>query len=507
MEQHRRWLIGLRLRKLADAGVELDDEARALVDESRPPSPEDEEREEFRVWSGAARWISKKEQIPPGWQKPGLAELVTALQNDNLSAEEFEAIAFVRPCTAYLAVRELASQAIWPPNCWQRLLWAATLRVHEKKLPSHRERHLVDLLSTAPQPLFAEIGTAAADLIERFATRCPPDDEETFRHLWERAWTAISDGSHVLDEDVLTQALNSVPGKLGEAAFHRLWKYDPQASARLPEQLAPYFDAIAVDEAGRLGRVMLAAQLSSLFSIDPAWTKERFLPKMNWAASDEARDLWTAYAWSASAGPNLLNAFKGDLLETFNHYEELGEQRSNLLHLFTAICLEEASAFTTRQIHDVLRALPEDGLVAIGYFLEEQLNGDPQERAEGWRVRIGPWLARHWPSEGERNTTATSLALVGSLLRTGDAFPEAVGWALEFLRLGTDHILWRVQESSLHKNCPDASLDLLIAIVPGDRLPPWECHSLREILDEMREAHPDVEANQKFVTLYHRATA
>ena len=49
MEQHRRWLISLRLRKLADAGVALDDEARALADESRPASPEGEEREEFRV--------------------------------------------------------------------------------------------------------------------------------------------------------------------------------------------------------------------------------------------------------------------------------------------------------------------------------------------------------------------------------------------------------------------------------------------------------------------------
>jgi hypothetical protein len=97
MDPHRKWLIGVRLRKLADAGVELDAEARALADQSRPASAEDEEREEFRVWSGAARWISKKEQIPSGWQKPGLAELVTALQNDEISAEEFEAVGFGGP--------------------------------------------------------------------------------------------------------------------------------------------------------------------------------------------------------------------------------------------------------------------------------------------------------------------------------------------------------------------------------------------------------------------------
>lgn len=507
VEQHRRWLIGLRLRKLADAGVELDPEAHALAEESRPASPEGEEREEFRVWSGAARWISREEQIPPGWQKPSLAELVTALQNDELSAEEFEAIAFVRPCTSYLAIRQLASQDIWPEKYWERLLWAATLRVHEKKLPFHRERYLVDLLATAPHHLFTEIGTAAADLIERFATRCPADDEETFRHLWDRAWIAISDVSHVLNDDVLSQAMNSGPGKLSGAALHRLWKYDPQPAARLPEQLAPYFEAITVDEAGRLGRVMLARQLSNLFAIDPAWAKQSFLPRMSWAASDEARDLWTAYAWSAFAGPNLLYAFKEDFLETFNHYEELGEQRSNLVHLFTAICLEEASAFTTRQIRSVLRALPEDGLVAVGHFLKGQLAGDPEERGDVWRDRIAPWLARYWPSEGERNTTATSLALVGCLLKTGDAFPKAVEWALEYLRPGTNHHLWRMQESTVHKDHPDASLNLLVAIIPDEPLPPWECHLLREILDEMKKEHPGAEAEQKFVTLYRKTAA
>lgn len=507
MEDHRRWQISLRLRKLADAGVQLDQEARALADEFRPASPEDEEREEFRVWSGAARWMSPKEKIPPSWQKPGLDELVTALQNGELSAGGFEAIALARPCTAYLAIRQLGVRGNWPLEYWQRLLWAAMHLTHEKKLPAHRERNLADLLSAAPRPVFAEIDVAAADFIGSFANTCPVDDEGAFHQLWERAWTEISDATLVQDDDTLTQALNSAPGKLGEAALHRLWKYEPKASGGLPEQVAPYFDTIAVDDAGRLGRVMLATQLSNLFSIDPAWTSEKLLPKMNWAASGEARDLWTAYAWSASAGPNLLHAFKPAFLEALRRYDQIGEQRSNLVYLFTSICLEVPSAFTSRQIHDVIRALPEGGLVAIGYFLEEQLNGGPEERADQWRIRIAPWLARYWPSEGRLNTTATSLALVGCLLNTGNAFPDAVGWALEFLRPGTDHILWRVQEGGLHKNWPSASLDLLIAIVPGDQLPPWECQSLREILDEMRGEHHDVEANQKFVSLYRRAIA
>lgn len=507
VEQHRKWLIGLQLRKLVDAGVKLDNEARVLAEASRPAASENPEREEFRVWSGAVRWMGKRDYLRPGWERPGIGQLVTALLNEDITAEEFEAIAFIRPCTAYLALQTLAARHSWPPKYWQRLLWATMHRIRENKLRLHRERNLAVLLATASQSLFSQIDTAVADFIESFAKSCPKENEALFSEIWNRAWSAISDTTHVPDDDdVLTQALNSAPGKLGEAALNRLWKYSPQTSDGLPEPIIPYFNAIASAPGGRLGRVMLATKLYDLFAIDHSWSGENLLKSMQWASSAEARDLWSAYAWSASASPNLLAAFKPDFLTAVSHCNEIPKQHSNLVHLFITICLETPPAFTQNEVRYAMRALPEAGLVDVAHSMEEQLNGDSKSRADIWQYKIFPWLEDYWPSENERNTKDTSLALIRCLLNSGHAFRDAVVWALEFLRPGTDHIIWRVQESKVHIGFPEATLDMLLKIVPDSQIQPWEANSIRELLDQMKEGKQKIELDPRFVILLRRAT-
>lgn len=507
VEQYRIWLTGLRLRKLAESGAELDQEANALADVSKVAADDNPEREEFRAWSGAAHWIGKTDYLRPGWERPDLNVLVEALRGEELTAEEFEAIAFKRPCTACLALQRLATQKTWPSKYWKRLIWAARHRIRNKKLTFHRERNLAVLLTGAPKNLFLEIDTAAADFIESFAKSCPTEDEDLLCQLWHRAWSVISDISQATDEDeVLTQAMNSAPGKLGEAALNRLWNYSPQSSGGMPEAVVHYFNAIASAPAGRLGRVMLVMQLSNLFAIDQTWTSDNLLPYMHWESSEEARDLWSAYAWSASAGPNLLDTFKLDFLAAIARYDEIGEQRSNLIHLFTAICLEEPAAFSHHAVRDAIRSLPEPGLIDIVYFMEEQLVGDPNNRANLWRRKIFPWLKKYWPNVEARNTLNTSLALVKCLLNSGEAFPEALKWASQFLRPGTDHVLWRVQESNVHTRFRDATLDMLIKIVPEGQIRPWEEHLIKELLDQMKEDQLNIETDPRFVTLLRRVT-
>ena len=472
IEQRRKWEISVRLRQLANAGVPLSESSQSIAEWSRPSEIENPERETFLSWSGGARWLARKDQMRPGWEKPTLDQLVSALQEKELDAEEFEAIAIVRPCTAFLALRALGTSQAWPAIYWERLIWAAMARIRERKLRPQRERTLAELLSSAPEALFSQINISIAEFLESYAKTCPISDESGFNSLWTHAWLGISDSSNAPDDEVLSEALNSGAGRLGEAALHRLWKYKPSPDGGIPEVISPYLNSVASHPAGRLGRAFLMTQLSNLFAIDPHWTREHLIPRLNWASSTEARDLWSAYAWSASSGPNLLDAFKPYFLEALFRYTELAGQRTNLVHLFVTICLEEPSAFTRSQIRDVLAALPEAGIVDIANFMEELLNGDPEDRAKLWRDIVGPWLGRFWPSDTKRNTTATSLGLISCLVKTGPAFPEAVEWALEHLRSGTDHTLWRLEENEVHLQFPEASLDLLMAIVPDNESDP-----------------------------------
>ena len=55
---------------------------------------------------------------------------------------------------------------------------------------------------------------------------------------------------------------------------------------------------------------MLATRLHYLFAIDPDWVGEHMIPRLDPGSSEEACDLWSAYGWSPTVGPDLLRAFK-----------------------------------------------------------------------------------------------------------------------------------------------------------------------------------------------------
>ncbi|MBO6948252.1 MAG: hypothetical protein JJ855_09775 [Rhodospirillales bacterium] len=146
--------------------------------------------------------------------------------------------------------------------------------------------------------------------------------------------------------------------------------------------------------------------------------------------------------------------------------------------------------------------LPEDGLTDIADFFENRLGDNEGEQAGAWEDICLPWLRDYWPKAQERNTTKTSIALVQCLIKTGDAFPAALQWAEEFLRPGTDHVLWRVQESGVHQRFPADTLKMLTIMIPGNNVENWNRHTIREMLDQMRETDQNIAQDQRFQRLY-----
>ena len=243
---------------------------------------------------------------------------------------------------------------------------------------------------------------------------------------------------------------------------------------------------------------MLSAKLSNLFSIAPDWTSQFLLPYMRWDSSKEARDLWTAYAWSARAGPNLLAAIKSDFITSLGKYEELGEQRSNLVHLFLAASLDANAGITPQEIQTVVGNLPESGLIDIANFFGNILGDNEGDPAGTWESICAPWLRCYWPKAQNRNTTKTSVALVQCLVKSGAAFPTALQWAEEFLRPGADRVLWEVQESTVHQLWPADTLKMLNIMIPENSVEIWSQHTLGKILKEMQESDNSISEDQRF---------
>jgi len=493
-------MIGLRLQKLVEGGIHIDKATRALADALYPITGQ-RERDELLVWGEGARWIGSEERITPDLLEESTTHLIERFRNESINLDAFEGLASLKPVKALSILRGLGKQGFWPASSWQRLLWAIAARRRRKELSKRLEYFIATLLIEAPELLFSGVGSSAADFVECLAEACPVSGERYVDTLWNKAWAAAGLKPDIDHNDPLTTALNHAAGKLADAALNRLWKYSPEAGSGLPNAVRHYFDMVVADQTGHLGRVMLMPRLHQLFSIDPQWTKAHLINRLNSINETESRDLWIAYAWSPTIGPNLLVALKESFVLALQNYANFDGQIANLVALFASICLEAADGLTEDEIRSVIETLPNEALVLFLNRLADRLEAaEPERRADVWKQKIHPWLEKYWPQLAGRNTPETSLALMLLLLKTGEAFSTAVEWALINLKPIKDRGLYVMSKSGFPASHPQACLQLLKKVV-SPNINSWEKSFLNEALDGMEIAAPSIVAEGAFQDL------
>ena len=498
----------LRLHKLVVSGARLDKRSRTLAEVLEPPEPGvDEERNEFTVWREGARWIGDEEFAPRDLRDGPAADIVAAIRDENIRPDEFRGLASTQPEKSREALEQLGAEGWWPPVFWQQFLWSIPGPPDEPGADTGLHEEVARILSDAPDELYEEIGSAFADLVKGLANAYEGDREPEFAVLWARAWRIPGRRAPpelAVAEEPLDQALNDPAGKLADAALARLSKHQPQIGEGLPEPLRPYFDAVARDPGGHLGRVILATRLYYLFAIDPEWVQERLIPLLDPEEAREAPDLWYAYGWSRTIGPNLLHVLKGSFLEVLRGGEMTPRAEHNLTLLFMTICLEAPNELTNEEVQGVMDAMSEEALKTVLASLRDRLKGEPAERAQIWNERVQLWLQAFWPEPPVRNTAGVSKALVELVAESGDAFREAAVWSLGYLQ-PMEGDLFRLMESGHARQHPASTLDILATVVRPDGLPRQHRPTLREVLNEMREAMPEVERDPRFQSLFRNA--
>ena len=503
-----RYQRALRLHKLAVSGARLDKRSTTLAEALGPPEPGvDEDRNEFANWREGARWIGDEDFAPRDLRAGPAADIARAIRDNNLTTDEFRGLVATEPQKAREALEQLGAEGEWPTAFWEQLLWTVSAPTDEPEADTAPYEEVVRALADATDDLYEGIASAFADIVKGLAGAYDTDREPEIAVLWERAWRIPgrrAPGEFALAVEPLDQALNDPAGKLADAALARLRKHQPKVGEGLPAPLRPYFDAIALDPGGHLGRVMLATRLYYLFAIDPEWVQARLTPLLDPETSREAPDLWYGYGSSRTIGPNLLNVLKGYFLEMLRRGEMTPRSEHNLTLLFMTICLEAPKELTDAEVHSVMDAMSQAALMTVLANLRDRLKGEPAERAEIWNQRVQPWLDEFWPEPPVRNAGAVSKAMVELLADTGDGFPEATAWALDYLQ-PMEGDLYRLRESRQAGLHPEATLRLLAAVVPPDGVPLQHRHTLGEILGEIRDASPEIGQDPRFQSLFRAA--
>ena len=495
----------LLLRKLAESGARLDEESKALADEV---APDVDERDEFAVWQGEGRILGDHEIVPRAFLSGSVADVVAVIKKFRVSRHCFRAFGMLRPAKAAAVLRQFAMSGQWPTTLWRGFFDALT-GLRQSSMPeAGLQANVAQLVTTVPNEVLADIGSSFARFVKDLAEEYEPDREQEIGVLWTKAWNGIGNAKAEFSDrnDVLTDALNHSAGILAEAALLRLWKYEPEAGKEFPPPIQCYFESIVTDPAGSLGRVMLATRLCQLFVINPEWTREHLISRLSSKRSDEAADLWSAYSWSPTVSPDLLQAFKEPFLAMLCREDDSHRRTRSLSGLFVMICLELPNELTRDEIRGVFRSMSEEALTTVLVRLKSLLKGDSAEQARIWHKKVHPWLEKYWPTSAARNTSATSVAMLDMLAEVGDAFPEAVDWSLLFLQATGGKGLYQLHKNGQAGRYPKWILKILDVTVGSEGLSVRHRHTLYKVLDLLRQSQGMTD-DVRFQRLYKIANA
>ncbi len=501
--------IWLRLAKLEQGGRSPPKRGSKVMEEiqARRDFQVDGDRDEFPVWMESG-WVEpdevKLEELAK--QEPEeLAETLHDYQPEGFgSSDEVRLLSLQRPDQTINALEIIVRKyKSWPAEVWRRVLWGLD---DDRDIAIKTSEKLLQLFSQAPDTHLSEIGHAVSTWLRTVIGNDTPNPAKTLLDLWTRVWnTAPETEIEESRADILTSAINDRSGVLAETLLNVLWARKPKASERIPDDLLPFFNAIAegTKPSHIYGRVILASRLFNLFALDPDWCSTNLLPCMDCDASAEAAALWAGYLWSPRVSPDLGVAFKDQFLKIIARRNEIGDNAENLVDLFAVVCTELPDLFNKPEIEGVIDILDEEGLAQIvRYFERSAQAADKEQQGRIWSEKHGPWLEQYWPKVGEKQTPQTANAIAEYLCETGTSFGNALGWTEPYLQ-PVDYparITYQLLKSEIPTDFPEETLKLMVKLIAHDA-PGYERYKLRELLDKVMESDPSIRTSPEYLDL------
>ena len=494
--------IWLRLIKCTASGVVLPPEASrklAILATQYPAWRLSEDgSDEFPVWMGDG--LQRTTQTTPIMRR----ELESWLQ-DNPASNFWKNSDWADRCRADFprvatALIHLAVQGQWPVDRWRTALqiWS------EEARSAKTWRYLHSILLLAPDHVLKELRDTISWFLQATAKTITKYESDFFS-LIHRVLASSRTEQPKFDNDIMFQAINHPVGHVTDATFRWWYRQKLAENQRLSPKVRAVFTEVADSQIVifRHGRVLLGANVISLFRVDQKWTEDNVLPLFEWKSDHhEALAVWTGFLWSPRLYLPLLEALKAPFIDTASHYDQLGDCRGQYAAFLAYTALEQTGVISPKELAHATSQLPADGLRHTSRTLVQALEAAGDQRANNWRNRILPYLRSIWPKSSQARTRGVTNDFARLCIASGDAFPEAVSELKHWLGVVSDpdYIIHTFHEAKLVDRFPLESLDFFDLVIGGNSFLPM-VQELKESLDKIRTARPETLQDPRFQRL------
>jgi hypothetical protein len=493
--------VWLHLAKLEASGLVLGAGAKIRLTQLSHAFPQwqlaADERDEFSLWmsgTGDPDFEERRDIDIAPRKRHALVQWLTRSQPERraFDGDTWRDICNTRFFHSLYALCDLASNDIWPVSRWREALQAWG----EDGMVLRSWRYAAPLVQTMPDTVIQEIANGVTQWIQT-VSKSINEHEDVLLNLCQRvltlpleAGTGMILNGEPIDQPV-TEAINHPVGHVTQALMNLWFKRSPNDNDQLPAEIERLFTELCNVQVDRFrhGRVLLGSQLISLFRVDRAWTEQHLLPLFSWSVPSEAKAVWDGFLWSPRLYLPLLIAFKPHLLDSANHYSDLGEHRKQLSAFLTYVALGPTEGYSVEELRSAIGALPEEGLEESAQALSQGLEAASEKYEDYWKNRVQPFWHNVWPKTRGLATPRIAESLTRLIIASRSEFPAALSAMQDWLRPveHPDYVVHLLRESGLCAQFPAEALHLLHILISDQR---WAPRELGQCLDEIVKTAP-----------------
>lgn len=512
-----------RLHRIVCADGELSDESRALLVEiaARHPKWQSEpgDRDDFSTWHTFKSGPDGHPELLVGVDDDRLVQEAFRLQLERQYDEGdlWRVFCDADPERALRGLRHEADAGRWDTDAWRYLLWAAS-----EQGDVSFQQELADLVLRMPDATLKEILHAAGSWMVRQREALAEGiegGEPRFLTVWDRLAILVYEDQETaetqsgFDGDLINEALNRPGGDLASALLDALGATKPADKSGLGDELCTRFLRLveAPNRAGLLGRVYIVRELAYLDAIDPGWTGEHLVHRLDWA-HEEALPLWQAYAHGRIGHARLFNALKPAMLQAFERRSLSARALEGVfVKLFSVAAWHVKGqgaeyALSSSEVKRALAVAPREVRQYAAWQLWRMMSDDDiADRAAHWQDFVKPLIQGIWPLDARTRGKGTSERLVLMALECDSALPDAVELVLDFLVPYQVYSLthaFRLEKrhQDLFPEYPGAFLRLANAIIDSDEF--QVPNDLPQFLEECIALDSALENDPAYIRLY-----